>query len=116
MSAVPADVTASLRTVRDPRSGQVVESPVASCVEISFTSTLASRWRIEEAPGHLVPLSQTDDGFVFMVFSPRSEPRPLRLVRFRVDREGDLEERVVHILPSDRVGARRPVPQLAVVG
>jgi len=116
MAAVPADLPTSLRTVRDPRSGQVVECPVASCVEVSFAPTLASRWRIEAAPGHLVPLSQGDHSFVFMVFSPRAEPTPLRLVRSRVDRAGDLEVRLVHVLPRDRIGAGRTPAALVPVG
>lgn len=101
----PGPCPTSLTTVRDPRSGQVIEAPIASCVEIGFAPTLASTWRIAEAPGHLVPLSQGDHTFVFMVFSPRSEPTPLRLVRSRHD-DGDLEERVVHVVPR----------QLAAVG
>lgn len=101
----PGGLPTGLRKVRDPRSGQVIEAPIASCVEIGFAPTLASTWRIAEAPGHLVPLSQGDHTFVFMVFSPRSEPTPLRLVRSRHD-DGDLEERVVHVVPR----------QLAAVG
>ena len=106
----PTPIRPDLRVLRDPRPGQVVECPVASCVEVRFTPGLVSRWRIEESPGHLVPISQGDHHFTFVVFTGRSdsEYRPLRLVRFRSDRpgaEGEVEERELHVLPSVRLVA-----------
>ncbi|MEP9381875.1 hypothetical protein [Nocardioides sp. KR10-350] len=105
------NASTSLRTIRDPRGGQVIECPVATCVEVSFTPSLVSKWRIEDSPGHLVPLSEGDHHFVFMVFSARTEPTPLRLVRYRPDREDALEERTVHVLPSDRFAGWPRVPR-----
>jgi len=103
----------TVRTVHDPRSGQVIEAAVASCLEISFPPTLASRWRIEGESRHLVPLSEGDHNFVFMVFSARTEPEPLRLVRYRVEHGGDVEQRVLHVLPTERGGMRGPGPRPA---
>jgi len=78
-------------------------------VEVRFTPGLVSRWRIEESPGHLVPISQEDHHFTFVVFAgrPDEDYRPLRLVRFRPDRDCDVEERELHVLPSLR---REPQP------
>lgn len=95
----------SLRVLRDPRPGQVVECPVASCVEVRFTPGLVSRWRIKESPGHLVPISQGDHHFTFVVFAGRSDSDygPLRLARFRPDRaDAEVEERELHVRPSLR--------------
>lgn len=106
----PTPVGPHLRVVRDPRPGQVVECPVASCVEVRFTPGLVSRWRIKERPGHLVPISQGDHHFTFVVFAGRSnsEYGPLRLVRLRSDRadtDSEVEERELHVLPSVRLAA-----------
>lgn len=89
----------ALRVVSDPRPDQVVECPVASCLEVRFQTRLASRWRIEERPGHLVPISEGDHHFTFMVFAGQRELRPLRLVRYRSDGERDVEERSLHVFP-----------------
>lgn len=94
-------VRPAIRVVRNPRPGLVVECPVASCLELRFTPGLVSRWRIQESPGHLVAISQGDHQFTFVVFAvrPEDEPAPLRLARFRSDRECDVEERELHVLP-----------------
>lgn len=95
-----------VRVVRNPRSGIVLECPVASCLELRFTPGLVSTWRIEETPGHLVPISHGDHDFTFVVFDarPEDEPAPLRLVRFRPDRDGDVEVRELHVLPVGTSG------------
>lgn len=107
----PTPIKPTLRVVRDPRPGLIVECPVASCVEVRFTPGLVSRWRLEAAPGHLVPISQGDHHFTFVVFAGRadSDYQPLRLVRFRPDRDGadgEVEERELHVLPSARLVAQ----------
>lgn len=92
-------VRPTVRVVRNPRSGLVLECPVASCLELRFTPGLVSSWRLEETPGHLVPISHGDHHFTFVVFDARAEdqPAPLRLVRFRP--EYDVEVRELRVLP-----------------
>jgi len=80
-------------------------------LEVRFTPGLVSRWRLEQSPGHLVPISQGNHHFTFVVFAarPESEDQPLRLVRFRPDRDGaagEVEVRELHVLPSARLVAQ----------
>lgn len=88
--------------VDDPGSHQVVRCAAGSRLTVRFPAGLRlSHWRIEQCPGHLVPiapLSESGHEFVFVVFRTE-EPGPLRLVRHRPDRGEDLEERLLHIVP-----------------
>ncbi|HEU5036127.1 MAG TPA: hypothetical protein VFT70_03925 [Nocardioides sp.] len=84
------------RILRDPRPGEVVRLPAGSRLEVRFRrrGLGLSRWQVEDRPAHLVPLSVDDHGFDFLVFQGEDDrPRPLRLVRRRVDRPGSSEVR-----------------------
>ncbi|MCW2764722.1 MAG: hypothetical protein JWO11_681 [Nocardioides sp.] len=69
--------------VSDPRSGQVVELPAGSCLVLKFRPRghATTHWRIEDRPGHLVPLGSGRFEFQFLVFGTGPTPAPLRLVR-----------------------------------
>ena len=90
--------TIDRRVVEDPRPGDVLTVPAGSRLHVRFRRSL-SAWRVEERPGHLVPLEEGDHGFEFLVFgTPDASARPLRLVRQRADRAGDGEVRDLIVL------------------
>ena len=79
--------------VEDPRPGDVLTVPAGGRLHLRFRRTLSS-WRVEDRPGHLVPLEEGSHGFEFLVFgTPDAAARPLRLVRERADRTGPGEVR-----------------------
>lgn len=70
--------------VSDPRSGQVVELPAGSCLVLKFRPRghATTHWKIQDRPGHLLPLGSGRFEFQFLVFDTGTTPaRPLRLVR-----------------------------------
>jgi hypothetical protein len=85
----PRSTANRLHVVRDPSSGHVVEVPVGSCVELTFPPRghATSHWRVEDRPGHLVPLASERWRLQFLVFETGT-PQPLRLVRTCDDCEG----------------------------
>lgn len=84
--------------VENPRAGDVLTVPAGSRLHVRFRRTLSS-WRIEDRPGHLVPLAEGDHGFEFLVFgAPDAAARPLRLVRQRADRTGPGEVRELIVM------------------
>ena len=84
--------------VDDPRAGDVLTVPAGSRLHVRFRRSLSS-WRVDDRPGHLVPLEEGDHGFEFLVFgTPDAAARPLRLVRLRADRSGPGEVRDVTVL------------------
>lgn len=83
---------------QDPRAGEVLTVPAGSRLHVRFRRTLSS-WRVEQLPGHLVPLAQGSHGFEFLVFgTPQHDPEPLRLVRQRADRTGPGEVRELAVV------------------
>lgn len=88
-----------VHVVTNPEPGQVVRLVAGSRLELRFArrGLGTSRWRVEDRPGHLVPLTSGSEGghdFQFLVFGREdSRPQPLRLVRYRPDRVGDAEVR-----------------------
>ena len=86
------------RIFTDPRPGDVLSVPAGTRMQVRFRRTL-SCWRVEDRPGHLVPLEEGSHGFEFLVFgTPDATGRPLRLVRQRADRTGPGEVREVIVL------------------
>ena len=64
----PSD-TISIRTVRNPAAGQVVEIDAGNRLDVRFSHVgLASRWEVVQRPCNLVPLSLGRASFSFLAF------------------------------------------------
>jgi hypothetical protein len=90
--------TADHHVVADPVAGEVVRLPAGSRLEVTFPHRgLASNaWRVEERPGHVVPLGSAAGALHFLVFRPEAAPHPpLRLVRTRGGAVTDVRELTV---------------------
>lgn len=86
--------------VSDPRTGHEVELPAGSRLQVVFArkGLGLSQWRVEDVPGHLVPLSEAGHDFCFLVFGGHGDqPRPLRLVRYRADSDETREVRDIMV-------------------
>jgi hypothetical protein len=91
--------------VSDPRTGQVVEAPAGSCLVLKFRPRghATTHWRIEDSPGHLLPLGSERFEFRFLVFDSGTGPtRPLRLVRACEDccESSDVRDVTVEVIAS----------------
>jgi hypothetical protein len=89
-----------LHVVRDPQPGDEVTVPAGARLVVRFRrrGLGLSRWQVLDRPGHLVPLEESDHGFLFLVFEG-GDDRPLRLVRRRVDRadRGEVRDLTVRV-------------------
>lgn len=92
-----------VHVISDPRSGQVLDVPVGARLAVKFArrGLGQSRWRIAERPSYLVPLSNEGFDFEFVVFEGE-DAAPLRLERFRPDRDGTTDERELYVVPRPR--------------
>jgi hypothetical protein len=92
-----------VHVISDPRSGQVLDVPVGTRLAVKFArrGLGQSRWRIAERPAYLVPLTEEGFSFDFVVFEA-DDAAPLRLERFRPDREGTSDERELYVVPRQR--------------
>lgn len=92
-----------VHVISDPASGQVLDVPVGTRLAVKFErrGLGESRWRIAERPSYLVPLSEEGFSFDFVVFEGE-DAAPLRLERFRPDREGTSDERELYVVPRSR--------------
>lgn len=90
-------------TISDPCSGQVLDVPVGARLAVRFErrGLGQSRWRIAERPAYLVPIAEEGFTFDFVVFEG-GDAAPLRLERFRPDREGTSDERELYVVPRPR--------------
>ncbi len=93
----------NVHVISDPRSGQVLQAAVGSRLAVTFArrGLGTSRWRIAERPAYLVPIAEEGFSFNFVVFDGE-EPAPLRLERYRPDREGTTDERELYVVPCPR--------------
>lgn len=94
-----------VHVISDPRSGQVLDVPVGARLAVKFArrGLGQSRWRIAERPAYLVPLTDEGFDFDFVVFEGEGEEyAPLRLERFRPDRDGTTDERELYVVPRPR--------------
>ena len=90
-----------IHLVTEPASGQVVELPAGSHLEVSFRRRgLTSSWHVEQLPGHLLPLAAGANEFQFFVFDAPVQPEPtrLRLVRSCPGRDEPNEVRELTVL------------------
>lgn len=92
---------APTQVLQDPQPGHVLTVTPGTRLAVKFRrrGLGLSRWQLVDRPGHLLPLEEGDHGFVFLVFGPDdTDPRPLRLVRRRIDRAGYDEVRDLVVL------------------
>lgn len=93
----------TVHVISDPHSGQVLDVPVGARLAVTFArrGLGQSRWRIAERPSYLVPIAEEAFAFDFVVFEG-GDAAPLRLERFRPDREGTSDERELYVVPRPR--------------
>jgi hypothetical protein len=101
-----------VHVVTDPPSGKVLRVPAGTALELRFRRGMSrNRWRVAEAPGHLLPLAEPGSvptqataedkewALRFLVFrGPGPRPEPLRLELTRDDLDTPAEVRRLRVL------------------
>ncbi len=100
-----------LHVVNDPPSGKTVRVPAGAKLELRFRRGMSrNRWRIAEAPGHLLPLAGPDEvalqaspgestwALRFLVFQGSGRPEPIRLELTRDELEAPADVRRLRLV------------------
>ncbi len=95
--ATPVDV----RTA--PPSGSTLAVQAGTCLELQLGRSVGGGvWRVEERPPYLVPLTESADGVLLLVFSADGAPAcDLRLARRRSGRSWASQEHTLRVVVAD---------------